>query len=87
MDVLLNPDLPGPRVGPVMQIFDGAAVLVIVYALYRLPTGRQSLGELIRVVLDAGTVMLATAVFMWHFQTRNALDSADTQHGLRHAWR
>ncbi len=79
VDVLLDPDLPGQRVGPVMQIFDGAAVLIVVYALYRLPTGRQSLGELTRIVLDAGTVMLATGLFMWHFQTRNALDSSDAR--------
>jgi diguanylate cyclase (GGDEF)-like protein len=78
VDVLLDPDVPGPRVGLVMQIFDGAAVLVIVYALYRLPTGRQSFGELIRIVLDAGTVMLATATFFWHFQTRHAFASVDT---------
>jgi diguanylate cyclase len=78
VDVLLNPDLPGPRVGLVMQVLDGVAVLIIVYALYRLPIGRQGFGELIRVLLDAGTVMLATAVFIWHFQTRKAIGSQDS---------
>ena len=77
IDVLLRPDLPGPRMGPVMMILDGLAVLIIVYALYRLPTGSQSLGERTRIVLDAGTVMLAAGLFMWHFQTRNAFASGD----------
>jgi diguanylate cyclase (GGDEF)-like protein len=77
IDVLATPHISGPHVGRVMQIFDSAAVLIIIYALYRLPLGRQSFGELTRVVLDAGTVLLATAVFMWHFETRVALDGDD----------
>jgi diguanylate cyclase len=59
--------------GPVMLTLDGIAVLVIVWALYRLPLGRQTRGERLRVGLDGGTVMLATAVFFWHFQTRPLL--------------
>jgi hypothetical protein len=78
VDVLGHPDVPGQHVGLIMQIFNSAAVLVILYALYRLPLARQTAGERVRVVLDAGTVMLATGVFTWHFQTRHALDS--TQH-------
>jgi diguanylate cyclase (GGDEF)-like protein len=77
VDVLMNPDVPGAHTGLTMDLFDGAAVLVIVYALYRLPLARQTLGELVRVVLDAGTVMLATAVFLWHFQTRVAIGAQD----------
>jgi diguanylate cyclase (GGDEF)-like protein len=77
VDVLLNPDVPGQHTGPMMELFDGSSVLVIVYALYRLPLARQTISELIRVALDAGTVMLATAVFLWHFQTRHALGAHD----------
>jgi diguanylate cyclase (GGDEF)-like protein len=75
VDVLGHPDVPGQHVGLVMQIFNSVAVLVILYALYRLPLARQTAAERVRVVLDAGTVMLATGVFMWHFQTRHALES------------
>jgi diguanylate cyclase (GGDEF)-like protein len=75
VDVLLHPDVPGQHVGPLMQFFDVACVLTIVYALYRLPLARQTRAEWVRVVLDAGTVMLATAAFMWHFQTRYPLTS------------
>jgi diguanylate cyclase (GGDEF)-like protein len=76
VDALSNPDVPGQHVGPVMQFFDSACVLVIVYALYRLPLARTTRTEWVRVVLDAGTVMLATAAFMWHFQTRYAVQHA-----------
>jgi diguanylate cyclase (GGDEF)-like protein len=51
--------------------------VIIMYALYRLPLGRQTAGELLRVVLDGGTVMLAAGVFIWHYSTRGALDKAD----------
>ncbi|GGK97963.1 putative bifunctional diguanylate cyclase/phosphodiesterase [Mangrovihabitans endophyticus] len=77
VDVTLHPDVPGPHNGPVLLTFDTIALTVVIWALYRLPFGRQTLGELTRMVLDAGTVMLAAAAFMWHFQTRPLLDSAD----------
>jgi diguanylate cyclase len=77
VDVLTHPGVGGPHTGNVMLACDGTAVLIIVYALYRLPLGKQTIGELVRIFLDAGTVMLATAVFMWHFQTRELLVSDD----------
>jgi diguanylate cyclase (GGDEF)-like protein len=76
VDVLGHPDVPGQHVGVLMQIFNSVAVLIILYALYRLPLARQTIGERVRVGLDAGTVVLGTGVFIWHFQTRHALDSA-----------
>jgi diguanylate cyclase (GGDEF)-like protein len=78
VEVLMHPDVPGQHVGPVMQTFDGLAVLVIVYALYRLPLSRQTFPEWVRLALDAGTVMLATAVFMWHFQFSRAIGTQDS---------
>ena len=73
VDVLTAPDAGGTHTPRLMLICDGAALLLIIHGLYRLPFGRQSRGELVRMVLDAGTVMLATAVFVWHFQTRALL--------------
>ncbi len=78
VDVLTSPDVRGQHLGTVMQLCDGLAVLVIIYALYRLPLARQTFREFIRLGLDAGTVMLATAVFMWHFQTRYSIGAHDT---------
>ncbi len=73
VDALLDPDVHGTHTPLLMLVCDGAAMLTIIYALYRLPFGRRSRGELARMVLDAGTVMLATAVFLWHFQAGELL--------------
>jgi diguanylate cyclase (GGDEF)-like protein len=77
VDVLSHPFSGGPHTGVVMMSFDGFAIMVIVYALYRLPMAQQTAGEAVRIALDAGTVMLATAVFIWHFQTRAAIGTND----------
>jgi diguanylate cyclase (GGDEF)-like protein len=62
-----DPSQPGPG----MLICSAIAVLIIIYALYRLPTGKTDRADALQVSLDAGTVMLATAVFVWHFATRH----------------
>jgi diguanylate cyclase (GGDEF)-like protein len=77
VDVLTADDPSGPQTGNLMLACCGVAVLFIVYALYRLPLSRQTSGELLRVVLDAGTLMLAAAVFVWHYATRYAMSSGD----------
>ncbi|MEU8815514.1 EAL domain-containing protein [Actinoplanes sp. NPDC048796] len=69
------PDLP---MGAGQMVFDGLAILIIMWALIRLPFGSRSRGETFRLVLDAGTVMLACAVFVWHFATRYSLHAADS---------
>ena len=71
-----NPD--GAQLTPLQMAFDGAAILMVIYALIRLPLGKQSRGEVFRVLLDAGTVMLACAVFLWHFSTRFAVHEGDS---------
>ncbi len=77
VDAVANPDAGGLHTPQLMLICDGAALLVIIYGLYRLPFGKQSRGGTVRMFLDAGTVMLATAVFLWHFQTRELLGAKD----------
>jgi diguanylate cyclase (GGDEF)-like protein len=77
VDVLRNPHVDGPHTGRVMLSIDGVAVAIIMYALYRLPLGRRTAAERLRVGLDASTAMVATAVFIWHFQTRQALGADD----------
>ena len=71
-DILTNPGTGGAYTGPAMLAFDGVALIIIIYALLRLPTRRESDARL-RILLDASTVMLATAVFIWHFGTRQML--------------
>src|SRR3954468_3826633 len=70
-------DPAGQHISAGQMVFDGLAIGLIIYSLLRLPFGRQSGGELFRIVLDAGTVMLACAVFAWHFSTRYALHGGD----------
>ncbi|MBM2618140.1 EAL domain-containing protein [Actinoplanes sp. LDG1-06] len=72
--VLSAPDPARAGVGAGQIVFQGIAVLLVMYALLRLPYGTQTRGELFRVVLDASTVMLACAVFLWHFSARYALE-------------
>jgi diguanylate cyclase len=75
-DVLTAPG-PGQRSPLAMIAIDGVAVFFTIWALCRLPLGRQTWGERLRVGLDAGALMLASAVFLWHFNTRPLLDSGD----------
>jgi diguanylate cyclase (GGDEF)-like protein len=76
-EVLTSDDPIRHHTGPVMLAFCTAGVGAIMYALFRLPLGRRSPGELLRVFLDAGTVMIAAAVFIWHYATRDALGDSD----------
>ncbi|GGN90076.1 hypothetical protein GCM10010112_75150 [Actinoplanes lobatus] len=72
-DVLAHPGARTSYTGSVMLILDGLAILCLVFALARLPVGDSRLGSGARVALDAGTVALAGALFIWHFGTRPAL--------------
>jgi diguanylate cyclase (GGDEF)-like protein len=72
-DALRDPYAGGQQTGPVMLAIDSLAILIILWSLLRLPLGTQTRGERLRVGLDAGTVMLATALFLWHFHTRPLL--------------
>jgi diguanylate cyclase (GGDEF)-like protein len=47
-----------------------AAMLTLLWSLYRLPVSAPTRGQRVMVWLDAATVMLGTGVFMWHFFTR-----------------
>ncbi|AGL14142.1 bifunctional diguanylate cyclase/phosphodiesterase [Actinoplanes sp. N902-109] len=76
-DVLTAADPHGSHTGPAMLAFCSTGLLIIMYALFRLPLGQQSRGEVARIVLDAGTVALAAAVFLWHYSTRAALQNDD----------
>jgi diguanylate cyclase (GGDEF)-like protein len=77
VEVLRADNPAGAHIAPLQMVFDGAAILVIIYALIRLPLGKQSHGDIVRVLMDAGTVMLACAVFAWHFSTRLAINDGN----------
>ncbi|MCY1137533.1 EAL domain-containing protein [Actinoplanes sp. Pm04-4] len=74
---LVAPDPAHAGVGIGQIAIQSVAVVLVMYALLRLPFGQQTRGELFRVVLDAGTVMLACAVYLWHFSGRYAFEGGD----------
>jgi diguanylate cyclase (GGDEF)-like protein len=73
VDVLMHPGGRTSYTGSLMLIFSGGALLVVVHALIRLPSGAARVGSAALVALDAATVALAVALFAWHFGTRRAL--------------
>lgn len=73
-DALTKPVTGGQHTPMTMLIPDTLAILVIIYALYRLPLGGRSSGERRQVLLDGGTVILAAAIFVWHFLTEPMLE-------------
>jgi diguanylate cyclase (GGDEF)-like protein len=79
VDFLQHPDAGGPHVSPVMMGADAAAMVIIVWTLLRLPLAKRSGGDLLRLALDAGTLTLAAAVFLWHFQTRSLLGADEAE--------
>ncbi|BCY13052.1 GGDEF domain-containing protein [Actinoplanes sp. L3-i22] len=78
VDVLGHPEARASYTGPITLFLHGLALLVLCHALVRLPTGGRQAGAATRVALDAGTVALASAVFIWHFSTRRALGAGLT---------
>ncbi|MEV6350469.1 GGDEF domain-containing protein [Actinoplanes sp. NPDC051851] len=73
IDVLRHPEARVAYTGPVMLALDGGALLLVCHALARLPLGARRPGTTTRIALDAGTVALAAAVFIWHFGARQGL--------------
>jgi diguanylate cyclase (GGDEF)-like protein len=79
IDVLRHPQRGGAYTGPVLLVFDGVALLILIYALVRLPTGGRDRSGVLRVLLDAATVMFAFGVFIWHFNTRPMVGTAPSE--------
>ncbi|WP_433604746.1 putative bifunctional diguanylate cyclase/phosphodiesterase [Dactylosporangium sp. CA-139114] len=66
---------PSQGLSPLTMAVYGSAVLTLLWALWRLPMGTTSAHERLRIGLDASTVLVAAAVFMWHYQTEPLLAS------------
>ncbi|GAA4608220.1 diguanylate cyclase (GGDEF)-like protein [Actinoplanes octamycinicus] len=54
----------------------GLTMLLLLWSLIRLPMGTSGRGDVLRIALDAGTVMIAGAAFLWHFEARPQLEAA-----------
>jgi diguanylate cyclase (GGDEF)-like protein len=53
----------------------GTALLLVIWALLRLPAARRGHGEALRLGLDAATVMVVAATVLWEFQVRPMIGS------------
>ncbi|WP_433222699.1 putative bifunctional diguanylate cyclase/phosphodiesterase [Dactylosporangium sp. CS-047395] len=73
--------VPSQSLSPLTVTTYGCAVLVLLWSLWRLPTGASGPEERLRVGLDASTVIVAAAVFIWHYQTRPLLESTGYEAG------
>ncbi|MEV0564185.1 EAL domain-containing protein [Dactylosporangium sp. NPDC050588] len=60
---------------PVTVAAYSSAVLTLLWGLWRLPLGTTSRGDRMRIGMDAGTVLVAATVFMWHYQARPLLEA------------
>jgi diguanylate cyclase (GGDEF)-like protein len=69
---LQHRELPATHVASLASlVVDAIAVLVILWALLRLPVGGRSRGDWLRIGLDAATVMTAAGLFSWYFVLTN----------------
>jgi hypothetical protein len=75
VDTLRHPDVGGDHTTPLVLAFHGPAVLLVLFALTGLGEKARDRAGALQTLLDAATVMLATAVFIWHFVTRPAVQA------------
>ena len=69
-DTLLHPEVTLRPPPPASTAVYSLAMAVLLIALYRIPVNARTSGERLRVWLDAATVALGSAVFLWHFFAR-----------------
>ncbi|MEU4624715.1 EAL domain-containing protein [Actinoplanes sp. NPDC023801] len=53
----------------------GATMTLLLWSLLRLPMGATRRGDVLRLALDAGTVLIAGAAFLWHYTARPTLET------------
>jgi diguanylate cyclase (GGDEF)-like protein len=75
VDAVRQPGVGGEHTTPLMMGFHGIGVVVMIYALYRLPLGAQTRIQAAQIGLDAGTVMIASLILLWHYFTEPMLHS------------
>jgi diguanylate cyclase (GGDEF)-like protein len=70
---LTGPDAPTQRIGPLTMTLYLAAVLVLVWALLRLPTGRRTSRDLATFGLDIAIVLASVSLMAWFAAARAAV--------------
>ncbi|MEV8517883.1 diguanylate cyclase [Dactylosporangium sp. NPDC051484] len=70
---LTEASLGGRKTGPVLTgavVLLSGGLLLVLWALLRLPARSRSRGDWLRLGLDAATVLVCSATFLWHFVLR-----------------
>ncbi|GAA2390212.1 diguanylate cyclase domain-containing protein [Dactylosporangium salmoneum] len=70
---LTEASLGGRKTGAVLTgavVLLSVALMLVLWALLRLPTRSRSRGDWLRLGLDAATVLVCSATFLWHFVLR-----------------
>ncbi|WP_190256067.1 diguanylate cyclase domain-containing protein, partial [Dactylosporangium sucinum] len=75
---LTEASLGGRRTGPVLTgavALLSIALLLVLWALLRLPTRSRSRGDWLRLGLDAATVLVCSGTFLWYFVLRPLVET------------
>ncbi|WP_238016981.1 diguanylate cyclase [Dactylosporangium sp. AC04546] len=75
---LTEASLGGRRTGPVLTgavVLLSVALLLVLWALLRLPTRSRSRGDWLRLGLDAATVLVCSGTFLWYFVLRPLVET------------
>jgi predicted signal transduction protein with EAL and GGDEF domain len=72
---LRRPVLGAVNAPPAAMAIIAVAMLLVLWALLRLPMGTRTRGDWLRLTLDGATVTLAAALALWHLALRPQLDS------------
>ncbi|GIF26909.1 hypothetical protein Ate02nite_96390 [Paractinoplanes tereljensis] len=69
-DAVAGPE-PSQRVGPVTLVFYLGVLVLVMFALLRLPSWQRSRSDWLRFGIDACVVLITVAAFVWRFSLRD----------------
>ncbi|GIF00637.1 putative bifunctional diguanylate cyclase/phosphodiesterase [Paractinoplanes rishiriensis] len=70
VDAVGGPE-PSQRIGPVALVCYLGTLVVVMWALLRLPSWQRTRGDWIRFGLDTCVVLVTSGAFVWHFSIRD----------------
>jgi diguanylate cyclase (GGDEF)-like protein/PAS domain S-box-containing protein len=74
VEQIRRPELPGTHTPILALVFDGGEAAVMLWALIRLPVGRRTRPEWLRLALDGTAVALSATLFLWYFTAPSIVD-------------
>jgi diguanylate cyclase (GGDEF)-like protein/PAS domain S-box-containing protein len=74
VEQMRHPELPGTHIPLAALLADGGEAVVMLWALIRLPVGRRTRPEWVRLALDGAAVALSATLFIWYFTAPYLVD-------------